>query len=154
MSEKALDTLVDLVNFRIAATGKKPETDKDGNINYVESALFDRKDVERAISLSLAAFNMAVFPTYLKIEDEENMMQLSDLLVTYASYLLLVRQSLLEKGREYTIQDNGVGWTPPLLADFVYNVARELHENWWRAVTELKGSGGFDSDFVQEPDEE
>ena len=68
-----LDNLVEVVKFRI---GLGSEDDN-------EIAL---TDVRLALQLALSAFNMVPAVTYFKFdEDEENIEQISDILVTYAS---------------------------------------------------------------------
>lgn len=151
MSE-VLQTLVDLVSFRIAAEGIKPIKTEEGVIKYVSANIFEKKDIEKALDLSLTAFNALPPFTYFKCTDEENIMQISDILVTYASFLLLTRQSLLEKGREIILDDNGVKLEPPQLANFVYTTARDLFSDWKFAVIELKNSASFYEDFIKEPD--
>lgn len=87
-------------------------------------------NVNNALDLSLAAFNMVPCVTYFTFEDEENIDQLKDLLITYASYVLLTSYSCTN--------------------DYYLNVARELWNNWESQVRSLKESDSFYEDFVQE----
>lgn len=147
-----LDTLIELVEFRTAAISKTLVIDEHGNNVYQEKSIFERKDVETTIKMALTAFNAIPPFTYIKLEDEENIIQLSDSLVTYATHLLLQRQALLEKGREFVVQDNGVGWTPPVLSQFLFDFARDLRDHWVDRTETLKGSASFYNDFIKDPE--
>jgi hypothetical protein len=92
--------------------------------------------------------------TYLKFTDEENMDQLSDLLVTYAAHLLLTNKALVEKGREYNMKDNGVEYEAPQLGHFLLSVSDNLYRYWYERVRVLKTDSTFFRDFIQDPDEE
>ena len=71
----ALESLVELVKFRIG--------------------LNNDHGVIPALQLALSAFNMVPAITYFSLfdEDEENIAQISDILVTYASYILLTKKA-------------------------------------------------------------
>jgi hypothetical protein len=116
----ALENLVELVKNRIAL-----------NIEVVED-----EDIEGALTLSLSAFNMVPCVTYFTFEDEENINQLSDILVTYAGYILLTNMAT-----------SNIGYTS--LHDDM-KVARALWNNWVQQVTNLKQSDSFYEDFVQD----
>lgn len=128
----SLENLVDLVRFRMAIP------------------LLDKGDIEKALVLALSAFNMVPCVTYFTFDDEENIDQLSDLLVTYACYVLLSTKSLIERGREFKTTDNAVSYTPPDVSSHLLTVSRELWNNWDSQVNNLKQSDSFYDDFVQE----
>jgi hypothetical protein len=153
MSE-ILKELAELVSFRLGAMGKVPKKNEKDEVVYVEANIFQPEDIQHALVLSLRAFNMIEVVTYFKFDDVENITQISDLLVTYASYLLLMQQSLKEKGREFILNDNGVSYAPPALSDFLYMTSRDLYHDWYQRVQDLKKSSGFYYDFVKDPDEE
>ena len=134
----ALENLVELVKFRMSTLNSG----------------VDVKNIEKALYLSLSAFNMMPCVTYFKFGDEENINQISDLLVTYASYILLTTQSLVERGKEFAVEDNGVGFIPPSVSDHLIIVSRELWNSWYSRVKDLKQSDSFYEDFVREGDEE
>lgn len=146
----ALKSLTELVQFRIDVTSKQQILDLNGNVKIEEVSIFKPEDIQRALSLSLSAFNMTPPVTYLKFTDEENMEQLSDLLVTYAAHLLLTKQSLLERGREFQVKDNGIGFVPPSVSDLAINISNTLWHTWDLQVRNLKESTNFYEDFVKE----
>lgn len=136
-----LDKLVELVKTRVSP---------DHIPNALEGEVFPKEDIESALTLSLSAFNMHEPVTYLKITDEENMEQLADILVTYAAYVLLFKEALLQRGREFMISDNGVDLVPPPLGPFLMDAARDLQNNWFNQVRSIKNNTRFVSEFVDE----
>lgn len=67
----------------------------------------------------------------LKVEDTNNH---KNLVVEYAYYLSLMSKSLIIKGREYMIKNNGVYTNPPNVADHMMQIANTLINNWFRKV--------------------
>ena len=130
----ALDSLVELVKFRIG--------------------LDNDHGVIPALQLALSAFNMVPAITYFSFdEDEENIEQISDILVTYASYILLTKKAaeISNKSPEPAISDNGISYTPgPSNIHEVITLARELWSSWDSQVNNLKQSDSFYEDFVKE----
>lgn len=125
------ESLVELVKFRMA---KDLEDDS----------------IDKALQLSLSAFNMVPCVTYFTFDDEENIEQISDLLITYACYVLLSTNSLTERGREVIHSDNGISFVPPNMSQHLVTMARELWNNWDSQVNNLKQSDSFYEDFVRE----
>jgi hypothetical protein len=113
----ALENLVSLVSDRIDTT------------DLVEF-------IEPALKLSLSAFNMVPHITYFTFEDEENINQLSDILVTYACYVLVTKKVASIRNFQEGI-----------------NLAHELWSNWNVQVNDLKQSDSFYEDFVRGPEE-
>jgi hypothetical protein len=132
-----LDNLVEVVKFRIGL-----DVDSDAT------------NVRLALQLALSAFNMVPAVTYFSFDDdEENIAQILDLLVTYASYVLLTKKAadLANKIPEPAINDNGISYIPGISnIHEVITLARELWNNWDSQVSNLKGSDSFYADFVRE----
>src|SRR5271157_5579734 len=128
-----IDDLVLLVKFRVNSTGKEKTIDSSGNPTYVGTDIFEEAEVKTALKLSLAAFNCIPHFTNITFEDTSLTVieKISDILVTYASHLLLARQSLIERGREFTVNNMGVSFTPPKMSDFLYNVSERIYDKWY-----------------------
>lgn len=143
------NNLVQFVKFRTANSSKiiKDNESQEANI-------FADDEILAALELSLRAFNMRPVITYFKWDDEEIIDMIADLLVTYASYMLLSRQSLLERGREFQMNDSGINFIPPPVSDMTFAVANEMWVNWEHQVRILKESDSFYWDFVKDPSDE
>jgi len=116
-----LDNLAEVVKFRIGLVNNDDET-----------------AVRQALKLALNAFNMVPAVTYFSFseEDDENIVQLSDLLVTYAAYILLTRKAVRSVSGD-SFQELVI-------------ISREICNNWDSQVNNLKQSESFYDDFVQE----
>jgi len=136
-----MEELIELVNFRIAGSGLVQVHGDNGDVTYAKKSVYDRADVVNALMLSLSAFN--AIPYFTNITFEDNVSSISDLLVTYACYLLLQRQALIEKGREFIVQNGGISFTPPAMGDFLFNVSADMHQKWTLQVQLLKKSSEF-----------
>jgi hypothetical protein len=150
--EDIKNTLIKFLKFRLASAGKALKQDEFGNTISVEADIFSAEDFDCALELSLRAFNMVPRVTYFKWSDVETIDQIGDLLVTYAAHILLTKQSLLERGREFQIKDNGVGFVPPSVSDLAINISNILWHNWDVQVRNLKESDEFYQDFIKEPE--
>jgi hypothetical protein len=131
--EDIKNTLIKFLKFRLASA---------------ETWVFSTEDLDCALELSLRAFNMVPEVTYFKWDDIETIDMISDILVTYAAHLLLVKQSLLERGREFQIKDNGVTWMPPSVSELAFLISNELWTAWDEQVRQLKESSSFYNDFI------
>jgi Ca2+/Na+ antiporter len=126
--------LIELVRFRI---DEFSTTDTQDHITD--------GDIEKSLKLSLSAFNAIPPFTYFTFEDEENIVQFSDMLVTYACYMLLIKISLAEKKKESDDKNSDHNYS-----NTAYNLSVDLYNNWLTQVTRLKESDSFYSDFIAE----
>lgn len=117
MSE-LLDNLINLVKLRISTDSSDDE-------------------IMKALELSLSAFNMIPSVSYFTFEDDENINQLSDILATYAAYILATSKAARVIGNDKESND-------------MFMLARELWNNWYTQVNTLKQSESFYKDFVEE----
>lgn len=128
-----IDYLIHLVKFRINNT--KTHKALDGSI--VDADIFNDSDIVNALTLSISAFNC--IPPFTNITfDDAVVRQIADILVAYAAYILLSRQSLFERGHEFSISDSGVQFTPPSLGDFIFNISERIFEKWHMQVKDFK----------------
>jgi hypothetical protein len=105
-------------------------------VALVKDRIAIEDEIEPALNLSLRAFNMVPCVTYFTFDDEENIDQLSDILVTYACYVILTKKAAM-------------AITESSFSDLI-TLARELWNNWDSQVNNLKQSDSFYDDFVQE----
>ncbi len=121
-------TLINLVQVRV------------GDNKNTTSPVFDVENIKAALELSLRAFNMVPVVTYFKWDDVETIDMISDLLVTYASVILLQSADVVESGREFK--------------DMAFNLSVRLYDNWLSQVTLLKSSDSFYDDFVEDSNDD
>lgn len=121
---------------------------KDYLKTLITTRMATDKDIEDridgALNLALSAFNAVPEFSYVKWEDKENIMQLSDLLVSYAVYVLLSYK--LTKPIPKTYSDNGV----EVEINVVDNgLVQSIWENWQRQVSNLKQSESWRDQFEE-----
>lgn len=133
---KIPNTLVNLVQFRI---GSKSE-----DSNYTTD------DIQNALELSLRAFNMYPVITYFKWDNVETIDMITDLLVTYAAYLLYNKSVMVLRNKEFEVVDNGVDFIPPPISDMAFNLSHQAYDNWLTQIDALKTSESFLEDFVED----
>jgi hypothetical protein len=138
-----IDDLVILVRFRLASSGQSCRRNEFGSAVYEPTELFSTADVEMSLQLALSSFNCIPYFTDITLDDKELLTHIADLLVTYACHVLLMKQSLLEKGREFSVQDHGVGFNPPNVSEFAWQISSNLFDRWNERVKSLKTDEKF-----------
>jgi hypothetical protein len=111
------NTIVNLVQFRI---GSKSNT------------VFTEEDIQNALELALRAFNMYPVITYFKWSDVEIIDMITDILVTYAVYLLYNQTAIIQ------------------VSDIFFNLSHQAYDNWFTQIDALKTSEAFIEDFVED----
>jgi hypothetical protein len=119
------------LNALLHNNGKQKSVDEKGNVTYVEAPIF----TETVLLEYLRHADQSV-KSVLKIDNTINH---GDLVVEYAYYLALMSKSLVERGREYAIQDNGVYMNPPNVSSHMMDVAANVISNWFRKVELIRG---------------
>jgi hypothetical protein len=111
------------------------------------------EEIDKALQLSLSAFNMVPHITYFTIYDAENVEQISDILVNYAAYVLCQNKSVIERiNSKKNIYKDGGGYevmSPDMSNDY-RELARDLWHSWWEQVNNLKQTDNFYDEFVKE----
>ena len=113
-----MSDLIELVALRIG-------------VRLSEDPLFVKPDdIPRALELSLSAFNAHTPSTSITFEDTKEIEKIKDILVTYAAYVILMPQAILEKGREWTMKDVNTEMGPPDVGNFLIEITRDLLRHW------------------------
>lgn len=119
------------LNALLHNNGKQKAVDEKGNVTYVEVPIFAEGEL-----LEYLRHADQTVKSVLKVDNTINH---GDLIVEYAYYLALISKSLIERGREYAINDNGVYMNPPNVSDHMMNVANVVINNWFRKVELIRG---------------
>ena len=133
-----MEKLIKLVTFRI--------------YNF-HDFIITTEQITQALELSLSAFNLQAPVTNIKITDTENLDQLSDILVSYACYILLFRQTLIEKAKEEE-QKSEDGDKPVYsgyaLSTMLESMTQQEFNNWFNKINRIKDDQSFVDEFVTE----
>jgi len=124
---KGVNLLLKFLKSRLRSTGMKPLRDVDGAFitdGYGEIIteacnVFDDEALVCFLCQGLSEFNAVPFFTAYGFGDPVIQTLFSQMIVEGAYVFALASQSLLEKGRDFTITDGGVNYQPPQLGDFI-----------------------------------
>ena len=135
-----INILLRFLNSRLSSTGVKPVrdefgafvTDGYGEILTETCNVFDNEILVSFLCMALSEFNMIPFFTAYTFADEIIKTLFSSAIVEGAMIFALAAQSLIEKGRDFTISDGGINYQPPQLGDFL----QSNYNNWLTSYRE------------------
>jgi hypothetical protein len=122
-SQQAYDNinkLLKLLKTRLNSTGKIKSIDSFGNEIYIDCDIFCTDQLTDYLILSLSWFNQTPVFTSFSFEDTVFVEIFSEIIVTGATIQALAAKSLIEKGREFAVTDDGVTLNPPNVADLMH----------------------------------
>jgi hypothetical protein len=133
-----VNILLKYLKTRLRSEGRKPVRDKFGafvesgygygygDYLYEECNVFSDEILACFLCQALSEFNMVPFFTKYSFANKEIQTTFSSLIVEGAYVVALASQSLVEKGRDFTISDGGISYQPPQLGDFLSS----HYSNW------------------------
>jgi len=125
-----INKVVKTVKARLNNNGLSQSTDQYGNIIYVNCDIFSNDMLVTFVVNSLSEFNQTPYFTFFTWEDTQIINEFHAILADGAVLSALASQALIERGREYSITDNGVAFTPP-------SVAEMLNTQWNTMLTQF-----------------
>jgi len=113
-----INILLKMIKCRVKNDGTRKV--RDGN-TYIDVPCSIFTDAELICFLvnSLSSFNQYPHFTQFKFSDVQIYSLFAEIIVQGAVLLALAAQSLIEKGREFSITDNGVTYQPPAVSDIL-----------------------------------
>lgn len=110
----------------------------DFNGNTVDGQVYATDRLITFLEISLAEFNQCPIFTFFTFEDTKFMDQFGAILVEGASIYALGSQALVEKGREFVINDTASNYTPPAISDLLQSQYAQLYEFHWEKLKYIK----------------
>lgn len=135
-----INNLLKSLRARLKSQGKARRTDEYGNVIYKDCDIYTVDELVSFLCRSLSMFNEVPHFTFFTWEDTPIMEQFHDVLVQGALYLALGAQALIERGREFQINDNGTGFTPPTISELLNTQYQKEMDAWWDKVKTIKHS--------------
>ena len=114
-----INKLLKYLKDTLRSSGKVKRTDANGNTIFIDCDIYSTDILVGYLMLSLSDFNQTPFFTNFTMEDTQFLDQFKDIIIKGARLYALSSQALLERGREFTITDNGIGFNPPSIADML-----------------------------------
>lgn len=118
---EAIDCLLTILKKRLKSDGtnKVPDPNNPSQYITVECPVFSDDELICFLINSLSEFNQWPHFTSFGFCDPQITGIFSDIIIQGAVLLGLAAQSLIEKGREFSITDNGVTYQPPQISEIL-----------------------------------
>lgn len=116
-----INILLAALKARLKNDQKVETTDAYGNIEYVDCSIFTNDELVWFLNSSLQEFNEFPHFTNFLFSDEVIYNRYCYVIVEGAYILALGAQMLIEGGKEWTINDNGISYVPPQLSNILNN---------------------------------
>lgn len=133
-----INSLLKGLRARLKSAGKHRDVDEFGNVIYTDCDIFDTDQLVTFIAMALSMFNQVPHFTFFTFEDTAIIEQFYYILVQGATLIALSSQALIERGREFAITDNGIGFTPPTISEMLNTQWQAEMTNWYDQVKMIK----------------
>lgn len=114
-----INKCIKALKARLNSSGKSVSYDSFGNQIYVNCDIYDIETLTTFIANSLTLFNEIPYFTNFDFDDSCFFAQFQDIIVQGATLMALSSKALIERGREFSITDNGVNFVPPTISDLL-----------------------------------
>ena len=114
-----INKLLDILKKRLKNDGVRKVPDGAGGYTEESCYIFSNDELICFLINSLSEFNQWPHFTQFTFADAQIQDIFLDIIVQGANLLALAAQALIEKGREFTITDNGVTYQPPQVSEIL-----------------------------------
>jgi hypothetical protein len=114
-----INVLLKMVKPRLKNDGVRKVPDGLGGYTEVACTVFTDTELIAFLVNSLSEFNQIPHFTRFTFADIQIYGIFADVIVQGATLLAMAAQALIEKGREFSITDNGVTYQPPLISEIL-----------------------------------
>lgn len=139
-ADRNLNTLLTLLKNRLHSNGKAKTNDEHGNIVYIDMDIYTKEVLESFIALSISEFNQTPHFTNFSLENSRFIDCFAEVLVEGATLYALSSKALIERGREFSINENGVSFYPPSVAEMLNTQFSTLLSHHWDKLKVIKHS--------------
>lgn len=137
---KNINKLLKSLRARLNSQGKARATDGYGNVVYVDCDIFSVDMLVTFLATALWDFNQVPFFTFFQFDDDNFVEQFGEILVEGATLYALASKSLIERGREFQITDNGLNFNPPTVSELMNTQYSSLLSHYWEKLKMIKAS--------------
>lgn len=135
-----INKLLKSLRSRLNSQGKARATDGYGNVVYVDCDIFSVDMLVTFLATALWDFNQVPFFTFFQFDDDNFVEQFGEILVEGATLYALASKSLIERGREFQITDNGLNFNPPTVSELMNTQYSSLLSHYWEKLKMIKAS--------------
>lgn len=133
-----INDLLQLLRARLKSSGKHLTKDAFGNDVYESCDIFSADQLVAFLAMALSEFNETPHFTLFTFDQVDIMQNFMGILVQGAAIIALSSQALIERGREFQINDNGLGFTPPGVSDILNTQYNTELANWYERIKLIK----------------
>lgn len=133
-----INNLLKSLRARLKSSGNHRTTDEFGNIIFADCDIFSTDQLVTFVAHALSEFNEIPHFTFFTFEDTPIIEQFHAVLVQGAVLMALSSQALIERGREFQITDNGIGFTPPTISEMLSTQWSTELANWYQKIDLIK----------------
>ena len=135
-----INKLIKSLKARLNSSGMAKSADSFGNTLYVSCDIFSVDMLTTFLATALWDFNQTPYFTSFKLDDTEFVEQFGEILVEGATLYSLASHALIERGREFTITDNSINFTPPTVSELMNTQYSTLLTHYWEKLKYIKNS--------------
>jgi len=135
-----INKLIKSLRARLNSAGKAKSADAYGNTIYVDCDIFSVDMLATFIATALWDFNQVPYFTFFTFDDQDFVDQFGEILVEGATLYSLASKSLIERGREFQITDNGLNFNPPTVSELMQTQYSTLLSHYWEKLKYIKNS--------------
>jgi hypothetical protein len=137
---KNINKLLWMLKARLNSSGKALIKDQYGNQQMVDCDIYTIPQLTTFLIAGLDAFNMIPFFTDYTFEDTEFFRVFGEIIVRFALIWALASKALIERGREFQINDNGVSFQAPAVSDVLMTQYSNEYNMWKEQANLIKNS--------------
>lgn len=135
-----INKMLKALRARLNSSGQTISTDKYGNKIAVTCDIFSVDVLVTFLADALTWFNAIPHTTMFTFDDTEFCKTYQHILVQAAALMAMASKALIEKGREFTITDNGISFSPPGVSDVLNSQYGTELGNWDSTIKLIKSS--------------
>lgn len=135
---KNINRLIYILKARLNSSGKAKVKDQYGNDVLIDCDIYTIPQLMTFLIAAIEAFNMIPHFTAFTFEDTEFLNIFGEIIVRHALVYALASKALIERGREFSISDNGVTFQPPGVSDVLMTQYSTEYTHWQDDVRLIK----------------
>lgn len=135
-----INKLIKSLKARLNSAGKAKSVDSFGNVIYVDCDIFSIDMLVTFLATALTDFNQVPFFTFFTFDESDFVDQFMEILVEGATLYALASKALIERGREFSITDNGINFVPPTVSELMMTQYNTLLTHYWDKLKMIKAS--------------
>lgn len=137
---KNINKLLKALKARLNSSGKAKSTDSYGNVIYVDCDIFSVDMLVTFLATALGDFNQTPYFTFFDFNDSDFVEQFFEILVAGATLYALASKALIERGREFSITDNGINFNPPTVSELMQTQYSTALTDYRQKLKDIKNS--------------